>query len=272
MTEVDEREIARREGRRLFGEDVGAYERGRSGYPEALYDRLRERCGLGPRARVFEVGPGTGIATLRLLASEPAALWAVEPDPRLARHLRETLGSPRLTVVEAAFEDAPLPAGGFELGVAAMSFHWLPPREALAKVHDALAPGGWWAMWWTLYGRDAGDDAFTRATRRLFATLPSGPSNPRSERPTFALDEAARLEELATAGFEGAGVTSWSWEEEFTTSRLVDLYSTFSPVRALAQARRRDFLEQLARIADDEFGGRLSRPLKTVLYSARRPP
>jgi len=263
------RAIARSEGRRLFGDDPAAYERGRSEYPAKLYEALRERCGLGAGSRIFEVGAGTGIATRGLLALEPAALWAVEPDPRLARHLRETLVSQRLRIVESAFEDAPLPAAGFDVGVAAMSFHWLKPHEALAKVADALIPGGWWAMWWTVYGRDAGDDAFVQASQPLFAGLPSGPSNPRHDRTPFALDETSRLQDLAGSGFEDARVERWSWQEPYSTGRIVDLYSTFSPVHALPESQRRDFLERLARIVDEQFGGRLSRPLQAILYTAR---
>jgi SAM-dependent methyltransferase len=269
MTEA--REITRSEGRRLFGHDPAAYDRGRPEYPRALYARLRERCGLGPASRVFEIGAGTGIATRRLLELEPVELWAVEPDPRLARRLREMLDGPRLRIIESSFEDAPLPAGRFDAGVAAMSFHWLAQREALAKVRDTLVPGGWWAMWWTLYGRDAGDDAFALASQPLFAALPSGPSNPGRNRPPMALDEAARLGDLAAAGFEQAQAESWAWREEFSTQRIVDLYSTFSPVHALPESQRRDFLQRLARIADEQFGGRTSRPLRTVVYFARRP-
>jgi SAM-dependent methyltransferase len=268
MSEV--RKIARSEGRRLFGDDPAAYERGRPAYPAALYEVLRERCGLRPGSRVFEIGPGTGIATRRLLELGPAALWAVEPDPRLARHLREALDASRLRIVESAFEDAPLPIAGFDLGVAAMSFHWLKPREALAKVAGALAPGGWWAMWWTVYGRDASDDAFAKASRPLFASLPSGPSNSGRDRPPFALDESVRLRELAESGFEDSQVERLSWQELFSTSRIVDLYSTFSAVRALPEPERLDFLQRLARIADEQFGGRLARPLQAILYTARR--
>jgi SAM-dependent methyltransferase len=264
------REIARTEGRRLFGDDPAAYERGRPDYPAALYDALRRRCGLGPGSRVFEVGPGTGIATRRLLELQPAMVWAVEPDPRLARYLREALDDPRLRIVESAFEDAPLAPAGFDVGVAAMSFHWLKPHEALTKVAEALAPGGWWAMWWTVYGRDASDDAFAQASRPLFASLPSGPSGSGRDRPPFALDESARLREFAEAGLEDARVERWSWDEPFSTSRIVDLYSTFSAVNALPAPQREDFLRRLARIADEQFGGRLSRPLQAILYTARR--
>ncbi len=264
-------EITRVEGRRLFGHDPAAYERGRPAYPEALYERLRERCGLGARTRLFEVGAGTGIATRKLLALEPAQLWAIEPDPRLAEHLRNTLHSQRLHILESAFEDAELAAGGFDLGVAAMAFHWLSQREALGKVRRTLAPGGWWAMWWTLYGRDGAEDEFTRVSRPLFARLPSGPSNPVRDRPTFALDEPARLADLAAAGLEESRVDRWSWREAFSTARLVDLYSTFSPVQSLPPAERQRFLDDLARVADERFAGRLERPLSAVLYTARRP-
>ena len=36
----------------------------RPGYPDALFDLLSARCGLGSAARVLELGPGTGQATV----------------------------------------------------------------------------------------------------------------------------------------------------------------------------------------------------------------
>ncbi len=260
------------EGRLLFGKDPAAYARGRPEYPAVLYDRLRARCGLGSGSRVLEVGPGTGLATRRLLESGAASVWAVEPDRRLAAYLRDTLDTERLRIVEASFEDAALPTAAFDIGVAATAFHWLEQPSALAKARGALKPGGWWAMWWTLFGTGAGADAFERATEHLFADTQTSPSwSAGGDRKQFALDEAARLSDLAAAGFRSSQVDCWPWTQEFTTARLLDLYGTFSPVQALPDAERRAFLQSLSRIADEQFGGRTERPLLTVLYTALSP-
>jgi SAM-dependent methyltransferase len=259
------------EGRGAFGDDPAAYHAARPDYPDALYAELVRRTGLAAGTRVFEIGPGTGLVTRRLLALGASPLLAIEPDARLAGFLAETLSSPALAIRGSTFEDAVLEPGGFDLGVAATSFHWLEQASALARVKTALRPGGWWAMWWTHFGGDKQKDAFQAATDHLFAATPSVPSHGRTGGPPFALDQGARLADLAAAGFEAGEARSWRWTLTLPTPRLVALYATFSPVHALAPAPRAAFLSDLARIADEKFAGAVERPFTAVLYTARKP-
>jgi len=256
------------DGRQFFGHDPDAYDAARPDYPDALYARLVDRCRLGAGTATFEVGPGTGIATRRLLALGAAPFRAIEPDPRLAAYLRRTLTSSALHVAEASFEEARLPPSSFDLGVAATSLHWLEQAPALAKARAALRAGGWWAMWWNNFG--GGElDRFQEATDHLFVDTPDSPSHGQPGRPPFSLDQDARLNDLATAGFDDARVDVWTWTAVYDTARVVALYETFSPIQALAPARREAFMRALARIADERFGGRLERPITTALYTAQ---
>jgi SAM-dependent methyltransferase len=264
-------EIPITEGRRSFGHDPKAYADARPDYPDALYARLAQRCGLGPGAAVFEVGPGTGLATRRLLAMGARPLHAVEPDPRLAAYLRDAIPDDALVIQTAAFEDAALPPTRFDLGAAATAFHWLEQGPALAKVRAALKPGGWWTMWWNNFGADGADDPFQAATDHLFAQVPDGPSQGKPGRPPFSLDQEARLGDLTAAGFADAEAETWRWTDVYETARVVALYRTFSPIQALPPDRRETFMTDLARIADEQFGGRIERPFTTTLYTARRP-
>lgn len=258
-------------GRRAFGEDPATYAAVRPDYPDELYARLVERCRLRPGAAVFEVGAGTGLATKHLLALGAAPLVAMEPDGRLAAFLAQTIRDSALRIDRTSFEQAILPPAHFDLGVAATAFHWLEQAPALAKAYAALKPGGWWAMWWTNFGADAGSDAFQSATDHLFANTPSSPSHGDPGGPPFALDRERRLHELASVGFRNAEVDTWRWTLNYDTARLIGLYSTFSPIQALAPERRREVLREIARIADERFGGRVERPFTTVLYTVRRP-
>src|SRR4029078_2613590 len=52
--------------RAIFDEDPERYDRARPGYPPELFDDLEALAGLAPGARVLEIGPGTGQATLTL--------------------------------------------------------------------------------------------------------------------------------------------------------------------------------------------------------------
>jgi SAM-dependent methyltransferase len=262
--------IDRREGRHLFGTDAVAYDQARPGHPEGVYEVLAERCGLSDGTRVLEVGPGTGQATRRLLELGARPLVTVEPDAALAEYLTSaTSGRPE--IVAAPLEEADLPAGSFDLAVAASSFHWVEEAEGLAKIASALRPGGWWAMWWTLFGDDERRDAFITAIDPLFADLARGPGSAREGRPSFALDSEARLAALSAAGFERLEHQLIPWSRSWDTDGIRTLYSTFSPIRRLDERRREAVLDEVARIAEHEFGGRVEKPLRTSLYTARHP-
>src|SRR5690242_6402850 len=150
------REIRLDEGRSAFGADAVNYDSARPEYPAWVYDELRTRCGLQPGAQVFEIGPGTGLATRHLLAAG-ARVTAVEPDERLAAVLKGR--SADATVIHSIFENAVLPLGVFDLGASATAFHWVDQRAGLRKVASLLKPGGWWAMWWNVFGDLARADA-----------------------------------------------------------------------------------------------------------------
>jgi trans-aconitate methyltransferase len=257
------------DGRRLFGNDPRLYAEARPDYPDALFEQLIAQCGLGRSTCAFEIGPGPGIATRRLLSLGVSLLRAIEPDPRLAAFLQETIGGDSLELDQVPFEEASLPEEAFDLGVAATSFHWLEQGSALAKVYRLLKPGGWWAMWWNHFGSDE-PDTFQQATDHLFAGTADSPSWSREKRISFALDRDSRLQDLRATGFKDVGEKAWSSTFTYDTARLVALYSTFSPIQALDPDSRQQFLTELARIVDEQFRGQVERPLITVLYTARR--
>jgi hypothetical protein len=49
------------------------------------------------------------------------------------------------------------------------------------------------------------------------------------------------------------------------------LYGTFSPIQRLDDERRGAILDEIALVAERDFGGRVTRTLLTPLYTARRP-
>src|ERR1700741_4424865 len=224
--------ISLNDGRRLFGNDPKTYAEDRPDYPDALYARLMARCGLPQGPSVFEIGPGPGLATRRLLSLGASPLLAIEPDPRLATFLRETIETGSLEIDQVSFDEAMLPEAAFDLGVAATSFHWLEQGSALAKVYRSLKPGGWWAMWWNNFGPEEPDE-FQRATDHLFAGTADSPSWSREKRIPFGLDRESRLQDLTAAGFKDAEIELWSSSLTCDTARLVGLFSPFSPVPAL---------------------------------------
>jgi SAM-dependent methyltransferase len=264
------RQIGIEEGRHVFGANAANYDAARPEYPSSVYTLLRARCGLQAGTHTFEIGPGTGLATRRLLQSGASPFVAIEPDARLAQYLRQQLPDPALHVIPATFEAANLPEAAFDLGVSATAFHWMDQRAALTKVATLLKPGGWWAAWWNVFGDPEQEDAFHDATRHLLegGTTPS--YSPAFKHP-FALDRAARIADIeSTKAFEDIDTETERWTLTLDPKETRALYASFSTFAVLDEAERNRVLDAIEHIAATDFSGRVTRNICTPIYIARR--
>jgi SAM-dependent methyltransferase len=255
-------ELQRSDGRIVFGRDPALYDRARPGYPERVFELLRDRCGLREGSAVLEIGPGPGTATRRLLALGADPVVAVEPNPALAAYLDEAT-SGAVALVVAPFEEAELPDSSFDLATAASSFHWVEPEAGLSKVRRLLRSGGWWAMWWNMHGDQTAADPFHQATTVLLG--------PHVASRWSALDADARFADLAAAGFVELEHEVVRWTATFDTAGTRDLYATFSPIARLPETEREVLLDAIADVAATQFGGSVARPMRTPIYTARSP-
>lgn len=262
--------LSRSFGREAFGLDPQNYHLARPPYPEQVWTLLRERAGLREGSTILEIGAGTGLATERLLAAGPKRLLAVEPDRRLAEFLRGRWTDERLEVVPETFEQAALPAQAFDLAVSATAFHWLDAPEALRRIHTALRPGGAVALFWNVFGDAGRPDPFHEATAHLFVGHRPSPSGGGTTDTPYALDTAARVAELADAGFVPAEPELLQWTLTLDPIGVRRLYATYSNITALPLAERERLLDGLAEIAEREFGGVVSRNMTTSIYTAKR--
>ena len=233
--------IDRSFGRRAFGADPASYDSCFwPQYPDWVFTTLVARCGLAGGKTLFEIGPGTGTATRQLLELGARPLIAIEPDPRMAEHLRKSHRDAALQVMVSTFEEAALDESAFDLGVCATAFHWLEEDSALAKVARLLRPGGWWAMVWNVFGDSSRPDPFHEATKVLLEG-PRGPSAGTRGVP-FALDSTARVEALERTGaFDLIEQRKSTWMLELDPEETVALYATFSEINA-RQDRQHRFL------------------------------
>ncbi|MBB4632070.1 class I SAM-dependent methyltransferase [Sphingosinicella soli] len=252
-------------GRHIFGADAAGYASARPHYPEALYAALAGA--LIPGADVFEIGPGTGQASRRLLAADVGSLTLVEPDPVLAGELAGLAGNVR--VVNAPLEDAGLAAGAFDLGVAATSFHWVDASRGLPMVHNLLRPGGVWAMWWTVL-HDPEEDLFSRAVLPLLKDAALPPSLRGPEQRHYSLWTGDRLAELRAAGFAHAQHQMHDMTVRMTAAEMRALYGTFSMVRRMEPKLRARVLDGIEAVGEQGFGGIIARRFRIPLFIARK--
>ncbi len=265
--------IPRSKGRHLFGLDPVGYDVARPEYPDRVFELLVERCGLQAGPRVIEIGAGTGLATLRLVEYGARSVLALEPDAALASFLQQKVLKAQLPVeVEVSpFEETQLGDDLFDLAVAATSFHWVEQAAGLTKVARVLRPGGFWAMFWNLFGDPAREDAFHEASKELLMPLQPSPSGQPDDIP-FALDFERRETDLSRWGrFVDTYHEIVRWTLAIDAKATRALYATYSSINQLGQSKRREILDEIFRIANEEFDGRVERNMVTAIYTARRP-
>jgi SAM-dependent methyltransferase len=259
----------RAEARRLYGADPAGYEAGRPDYPERVYELLTERCRLDGSSAVVEIGPGTGRVTRRLVGLG-ASVLAIEPDHALAAYLRESMDSTQVEVLEDSFEEAAIGEDRYDLAVAAMSFHWVNQDSGLPKLGRIIRPGGWVALWWTLFGDPLRADPFREATKDLIES-PGAAARP-SDQPPFEVDADGWMNALSTrAGLSDVAAELVPWTAHLDPAQLRALYATMITVRMRPPTERRMLLNRLVSIAVSDFGGLVERPFVTAIYTGRRP-
>jgi SAM-dependent methyltransferase len=255
--------------RTTFDRAASGYQRARPGYPAELYSGLLTITGVRPPARLLEVGPGPGKATLPL-ARRGFRITAVELGHALAAEARRNLaGYPDASVVTASFEEwEPPEAGRFDLVYAATAWNWVDPAVKYAKAAAFLRPYGHLAVWNAGHALPAGFDPFFTEIQKVYDEIGEGdgePWPPPEERPDPIADEFA-----ADGHFEVVGVRRYLWALRYTAEEYLALLDTFSGHIAMEPARRDHLYREVRRLLAVRDDGRLTRHWSAVLTVGRR--
>jgi SAM-dependent methyltransferase len=259
----------RRQLRAIFAEDAELYDRARPGYPAALFADMVTLAALRPGARVLEIGPGTGQATLPM-ARRGFRITAVELGEAMAAVARRKLAAyPQATVHTAAFEDWPLPAEPFDLVLAATAFHWLDPDVRWQKAAAALRPGGWLGIVETIHVA-TGDLAFFAASQACYERWDpdTPPGGVRLPPPDSVADDPSEI--AATGLFLPPLFRRYLREIPYTRAQYLAVLDTYSGHRAMEPGRREGLYRCIGALIDGPFGGRIRKGYLTRLVLARR--
>lgn len=204
-----------------FETQAANYARARPLYPNAFWDTIRDHHLLRPGRHVLDLGAGTGQATGPLLDAG-LRVTAVEPGPQLAEQLR--VGHPAADVIVSRAEDIDLPAGSFDIVVAATSIHWMNLDVVLPKVHRLLVPSGKLLVWRNVFG----DPSVTTPFRDRVAEIVRARDAPPRPGPD-AEDVEATSTELTRRGlFVVDDISTFRWRTELDDQQVRRLFSTFS--------------------------------------------
>ena len=229
---------------RSFEGAAAEYERHRPDYPEAALRWALERLGLGPGARVLDLGAGTG-KLARGLVALGLDVVAVEPGAPMLEQLRAVL--PGVEALEGAAEAIPLGDASVDGAVAGQAFHWFDAARAVPELHRVVRPGGGLALfwnWWDLRDplqAELGELLAIEDTRE-FAGLPGVP--------WFRELDRDAIESIA----------------ETTPDRIVARLATTSAMLTAEPAERERLLAGVHAIAR-RYGDRIAMPQLTYVFA-----
>lgn len=187
----------------------------------AATERMFERAGVRPGARVLDLGTGTGDTALMMASRVGAAgsVVATDVSPGMAEAASRAVQAAGLRTVTVRAMDAQridLEPGSFDAAVARNVLMFLQdPASALAGVHRALRPGGRLAavVWGPL--EENPFNAVPVAAVRDGGWMPA--TTPEVVR-AFSLSDAAALEaSLRAAGFTRVEVERVPGRREFAS-------------------------------------------------------
>jgi SAM-dependent methyltransferase len=121
------------------------YERHRPEYPEEALRWATERLGLEVKARVLDIGAGTGKLTRGLVALGLEVV-AVEPGLPMLAQLRSAV--PEAEADEGRAESIPLPDASVDVAFAGQAYHWFDRERAVPELHRVIRPAGGLALLW----------------------------------------------------------------------------------------------------------------------------
>ncbi|MSQ30708.1 MAG: class I SAM-dependent methyltransferase [Dehalococcoidia bacterium] len=256
-----------------FDDHPEVYDRARPGYPPALFDDLFAYIGGRPREAI-EVGPGTGQATAALLARGMHVL-AVEVGANMAAFLARKFGAqPRLGVVHAAFETAPLALGRADLVLAATAWHWVDAAVRMQRAHALLAPpsprraGGVLAVIDTNQVRSETDRGFFERCFPIYLRYRPDEQHDDGLPPDLV---PPVFEEMRASGlFTDVQLWRYPWDQRYDGAQYADLVQSYSDTQSMEPAARAGLVADLRAMVEAEPDGMVTRPLVITLVAGRR--
>ena len=242
--------------RHTFDEVALLYNEARPRYPAELFSVLIEVTGLHRHSKLLEIGPGTGQAT-RPLAEKGFDITAIELGAGLAAVAKHELQHfNNVQILTGAFEEIPLPERSFDLVYAATSFHWIESSVKYSKTASILKESGHLAIIHTHHTSDEQGDEFFNAAQPIYDRYGF---TDKHQKPTLHKNKELKPEEIDNGLFKLVHFQVFPVIITYNTTDFVKLLNTFSNHLAAPKEVQLQFYEEMARLINSSFDGRVEK-------------
>ncbi|BBE09527.1 Methyltransferase type 11 [Mycoavidus cysteinexigens] len=133
-----------------FSDVVENYAKYRPHYPSNIVAFLKQECGLHSKARVADIGSGTGLLT-QLLLDHQYKVFGVEPNLKMRKKSEELLSHySNFTSIDGTAEMTTLSTHSVDCVTAATAFHWFDKEKTRVEFSRILRPDGFCVLIWNL--------------------------------------------------------------------------------------------------------------------------
>ncbi|WP_263140059.1 class I SAM-dependent methyltransferase [Pseudomonas sp. RIT-PI-AD] len=241
-----------------FSSRVGAYDKGRPRYPQALVERLCRD--LPDRARVADIGAGTGLLSLPFV-ERGLQVRAVEPNVAMRQAAEASLGQHgNFVSLPGTAEATGIEPASIDLLIVGQAFHWFDREAARREFARILKPGAPVALIWN--DRLSDSSAFMRGYEELLQTF--GTDYAQVEHRNLRPAQLSRF-----FGPEGCRLLVFDNTQELDHEALEARLSSSSYTPEPGQPGHRPMLERLRQLFDlYQHQGRVRFDYDTLLYLA----
>lgn len=253
--------------RQGFDQVAQLYNESRPRYPDHLFSALIKVTGLSPKAKLLEIGPGTGQAT-KSLAIHGYDITCVELGAALAGIAKHELRNyPNVRILTGAFEDIELPSDTFDLVFAATSFHWIKSEFRYLKSHQILRHQGWLAIIHTNHISDEQGDLFFETSQPIYDRYNFTDKN---QKPSLPKPETIKPAEMDERLFRSTHFQLFPMTITYSAKEYAKLLNTYSNHLASSKQMRDDFLNEIEKLINKKFNGSFKKHLLMSLTVAQK--